>query len=62
MLNWWTGLLTSGAAGAVVAVVLAAFAVLAAGNAVIWTLVGVKRGAIATAPVFARIGRVVTRR
>lgn len=44
MFSWWTDLLEAGAGGAVLALVLLAFAVLAAANVVIWTLFGVKRG------------------
>lgn len=43
MFSWWVDLFTSGAMGAVVAIVLAAFAVLLVGNAVIWSLAGLKR-------------------
>jgi hypothetical protein len=42
MFTWWTELFASGAIGALVALVLAAFAVLLAGTAIIWTLVGLK--------------------
>lgn len=42
MLHMWIALFTAGAMGAVVAVVIAAFAVLATGNVIIWTVAGVK--------------------
>jgi hypothetical protein len=42
MFNWWTELFTSGAMGALVALVLAVVGVLLVGNAIIWPLVGLK--------------------
>lgn len=42
VVSWWVSLMHHGLVGPLIAVTLLAFVVLLAGNAVVWTLVGVK--------------------
>lgn len=42
LLDWWLSLFHHGLIGPLIALVVAAFVVLLAGNAVVWTLVGLK--------------------